>query len=290
MVTMTVRDAELLQRRQSQRQHDGGAVRIGDDLALPAALALLARDELQVIGIDLRHEQRHIRLHAMIARVRDHDVAGLGKGALDLGGDQASMAEKSRRGALPGLHSCTVRSATLSGMPPSRRQLVASRYFLPAERSLAPSHVRSNHGWSCRNLMKCWPTMPVAPRIPTSILVCINLFSLRADRVPSVDKFPLLRAAARFGTRSSERVRDVDGAGAEQKRLAPCSAERRDIGGVRDDGGLESIERCPGATRGSRAPRAASASRPTARLHGCARCVAVVHQADQDLGLALRRG
>ena len=108
----------------------------------------------------------------------------------------ASMAEKSRRGALPGLHSSTVRSATVSGVPPARCHVMASLYFLPAERSLAPSHLRSNHGLPCRNLMKCWPTMPVAPRMPTSIRVCI--IPLRC-----VDRVPQLRVSWALGTRSS---------------------------------------------------------------------------------------
>ncbi len=87
---------------------------------------------------------------------------------------EASMAEKSRRGALPGFESSTSLPATVSGIRPLSRQEVASWYGLPAERSLAPSHLSSNQGWSCRNLTKCWPTMPVAPRMPTSILVCIS--------------------------------------------------------------------------------------------------------------------
>jgi hypothetical protein len=46
-------------------------------------LALLA-EQLQVIGIHLGDEQRHKRIHAEVARVADHDVAGGGKGALDV--------------------------------------------------------------------------------------------------------------------------------------------------------------------------------------------------------------
>ncbi len=80
------------------------------------------------------------------------------------------MAENMRRGApLPGLQSFTIRSRTRSGISPSRRQLVASEYFLPEERSLAPTQVTSNHGWLRRNLMKCWPTIPVPPRTPTGM-------------------------------------------------------------------------------------------------------------------------
>src|ERR1039457_7713298 len=69
------------------------------------------------------------------------------------------------------------RSATESGIAPLSRQAVAAWYGLPAERSLAPSHLRSNHGWFWRNLTKCWPTIPVAPRMPTSILVSISYVS-----------------------------------------------------------------------------------------------------------------
>ena len=80
-------DAELFERAERHHQADGGAIRIGDDLALPAAGALLAGDQPEVVGIDFRNEQRYIELHAMVARVRDHDVSGLGEGALDFGGD-----------------------------------------------------------------------------------------------------------------------------------------------------------------------------------------------------------
>ncbi len=82
------RDAELLQRRERHGQHDGGAIGIGDDLPFPAALALLVRNQLQMIGVDLRDQQRNVRLHAMIARIRNDDVSGLGERLLDLGGDR----------------------------------------------------------------------------------------------------------------------------------------------------------------------------------------------------------
>ncbi len=59
---------------------------------------------------------------------------------------EASMAEKTRRGALPGFESDTVMLAAADGMSPSRRQEVASFSFLPAERSLAPSQVSLNQG------------------------------------------------------------------------------------------------------------------------------------------------
>ena len=34
-------------------------------------------NDLQVIGVDLGHQQRNIGLHAVVARVGDDDVAGL---------------------------------------------------------------------------------------------------------------------------------------------------------------------------------------------------------------------
>ena len=105
-----------------QRQHDGGAVRIGDDLPLPAARPLLPRDDLQVIGIDLGNQQRHIGLHAVVARVRDDDVAGCGERPLDFGGDRCIHRGEHEARRIAGLRTLDVRSATSSGMAPSSRQ------------------------------------------------------------------------------------------------------------------------------------------------------------------------
>ena len=77
------RDAELLQGREPHREHDGRAVGIGHDLPLPSARALLAGDQLQVIGIDFRHEQRHVAIHAVVLRIRYHHVPGLRERLLD---------------------------------------------------------------------------------------------------------------------------------------------------------------------------------------------------------------
>ena len=60
------RDAELPQRPEAHGQHDRRAVRIRDDLPFPAARALLAGDQLQMIRIDFGHQQRHIAIHAVI--------------------------------------------------------------------------------------------------------------------------------------------------------------------------------------------------------------------------------
>jgi hypothetical protein len=84
VVTITA-DAELLQRRQRHGQHNRGAVRIGDDLPFHPRLRCCSGNNLQMIGVDLRHQQRNVRVHAVIARVRYHHVAGLRERLLNLG-------------------------------------------------------------------------------------------------------------------------------------------------------------------------------------------------------------
>src|SRR5262245_17358803 len=65
----------------------------------------------------------------------------------------------------------TTHAAAGSGISPAKRQVQASAYGLPAERSEAASSTTSNHGWAARSWMKRWPTAPVAPRTPTGIRV-----------------------------------------------------------------------------------------------------------------------
>src|SRR5579863_9129342 len=55
-----------------------------------------------------------------------------------------SREENSSCGAPPGLHSCTGNSQALLGMGSRNRQVQASRYVLPADRSEAASHLTSN--------------------------------------------------------------------------------------------------------------------------------------------------
>ena len=54
-------------------------------------------------------------------------------------------------------------------LTPTVRDVLAIGYRPPKDRSLAPTQVKSNQGCPCKNLTKCWPTIPVAPRTPTSI-------------------------------------------------------------------------------------------------------------------------
>src|SRR5271157_1151206 len=78
-------DAKLLmQRRECNHQSDGRAVRIGDYVAarlLPPALLL---DEREMVGVDLRNDERNILLHAKGAGVADHRATGGGKLRLQL--------------------------------------------------------------------------------------------------------------------------------------------------------------------------------------------------------------
>jgi len=52
----------------------------------------------------------------------------------------------------------------------------ASAQDFPSDRSLAASQVRLNQGWCARRAMNCCPTMPVAPRTPTSIFPVFSGF------------------------------------------------------------------------------------------------------------------
>ena len=49
----------------------------------------------------------------------------------------------------------------------AQRPATASSYRLPAERGEAAMAVRVNQGWFSIRVTKRWPTMPVAPMIPT---------------------------------------------------------------------------------------------------------------------------
>ena len=141
MVTMIRSMPNCFSGARRQRHHDGGAVRIGDDLAFPAALALLARNELQMIVIDLRHQQRHIGFHAMIARVRDDDVSRMGEGALDFGRDGSIRRGEHELRRVAGLAFMDVEVRRCSGHgaveTPARRVAI-----LLAGRAIARAHPR----------------------------------------------------------------------------------------------------------------------------------------------------
>ena len=98
--------------------------------ALPAARALLAGHQLQVVGIDLGHQQRHVALHAMVARIRNHDVAGLREGLLDFGGDGRIHGGKKQLRRVARLAVFHRESGDASGTQPPRCHFMASRIIL----------------------------------------------------------------------------------------------------------------------------------------------------------------
>src|SRR6266481_3816932 len=87
------------------------------------------------------------------------------------------------------------------------------------------------------NFTKCWPTIPVAPKTPTSILGCMSVpCSQLLDHVlVDFNRFEDLF----LGYVLAIRVGDVDSARPYQVGLAPGFAEGRNIGGEGDDGRLE---------------------------------------------------
>src|SRR5262249_44944795 len=76
---------------------------IGDNLTLPSTIALLSGNQLQMVGIDLRNEQRNIVLHPMIARIRYYDVPGLGKRTFDIGRYRSIHRRKQQARRIPRL-------------------------------------------------------------------------------------------------------------------------------------------------------------------------------------------
>src|SRR5262245_45787150 len=92
---------------------------------------------------------------------------------------EESRPEKTSLGARPGVAASTSMRATASARGDASRHAAASRYAFPSDRWLAPSHETRNQGWSASRAMNCWPTMPVAPRMPTSMRVAGAIFSYR---------------------------------------------------------------------------------------------------------------
>ena len=180
VVTTTRVMPNWLERRQRHGQHHGRAVGIGDDLPFPAAGAAAAgpasggRDSLPA--------------PAAAHRVPCGDSGSWtpprarpsANALLDFGGHRRVHGREKRDcGALPGFEFLHDEFANVGGHLAVEPPLVASAYFFPAERSLAPSPSQIEPGWSWRNFTKCWPTIPVAPRIPTSMRGCV-ISSLRA--------------------------------------------------------------------------------------------------------------
>src|SRR5260370_21236512 len=105
-------------------------------------------------------------------------------------------------------------------MVPENPQGPASGYGSPADLSDAASHLTSNHGWFSSRLTKRCPTMPVAPRMPTSS------FFITASRGSA----ELFSNSARLATVSvqSSASRSAPGGRSPPLIPAPSTPERDD--------------------------------------------------------------
>src|ERR1700761_8631705 len=88
-------------------------------------------------------------------------------GSISFAAVESNAAKISLGVSLVGDAEFTVSAATREGSGVANRQVVASAYFFPAERSEAESQLTSNHGWFSSSCIKRCPTVPVAPTMPT---------------------------------------------------------------------------------------------------------------------------
>ena len=119
--------------------------------------------------------RRNIGRHAQRARIGDDRAACLRELRLQFGSDRGiergeNYLRGTRRGGRRDNH-----PRNLSGTAVFSFQRAASPYGRPSERSDAASHATSNQGWCSSIWTKRCPTMPVAPRMPTGIFVCMML-------------------------------------------------------------------------------------------------------------------
>ena len=108
-----------------------------------------AGEQRQVVGVDLGDQQRHERIHPVAARVADHDVARRGERRLDVLAPRWRRARRtSSCGPRPGVQASHAHArGCSSGIGVASRQVAASPYALPSDRSLAASQTGLNHGW-----------------------------------------------------------------------------------------------------------------------------------------------
>ena len=131
--------------------------------------------EREVIGVHLRDEERHGRVHAVVARVAHHDVAGVREGPLQLAGDTGVERGEDEAGTDAGSRGLDGALGDPLGdrrlEPPGRRVRVALPFRALAGGEPGELEPRVPASW----LMNCWPTIPVAPSTPTSIRLRIVL-------------------------------------------------------------------------------------------------------------------
>ena len=136
--------------------------------AFPAFRLLLFRQEAQVIGVHLGNQQRHQRIHPVVARVADDEVTGGGEGLLDVAGHRRVEGGKDHARTAAGdagVHlAAGERVGNRRGESPRRDSAVRLAFG-----SLARRQPRGREPRMARQAdTNCWPTTPVAPRMPTS--------------------------------------------------------------------------------------------------------------------------
>src|SRR5579872_2683178 len=82
--------------------------------------------------------------------------------------------EKTKSQSSGGCGAFTMIRFTDSGILPGSLQVQAFSNVFPSERSEAASAVTSNCGWCSSNWINRWPTVPVAPSIPTRSFADMN--------------------------------------------------------------------------------------------------------------------
>ena len=193
VATITRSMPKLAHWSQRHGQNDSGTVGIGDDKPVPSSLSLLASSAV-VDGPDSTSGTISgiVRFHAVIARIGNHDMASRSKGAFDIPWQQRRPLPKKQASerCRAAIRRPSFQRHRQAYRHPAATKSHPSASYRP-ERSLAPSHVSLNHGWPCKKRMKCWPTMPVPPRIPTSIvfIFCRVHVSARAFP-PGGGKYP----------------------------------------------------------------------------------------------------
>ena len=125
--------------------------------------------------------------------------------------------------------------------------------------------------------MKCCPTMPVAPRMPTSIRVCIS-------SLPFVDRFPRLRVSCCFGHALFERVGHVDRCRVRSGTARPTGRRTREYRWCTPPRWFR-CRRCAFRRSAGISMTSRSSARPsTARRERGLGVGGIAHQPDHDLG------
>ena len=139
---------------------------------------------LDVVGIDLGHDQRHLGVHAEGVAVVDHDGAaldGLGQQLLRdvVARRQVTMSQPSKAsGQASSITICSPRNSTV----------------LPAERALASSlSLPTGNSCSLRHSSIWVPTAPVAPKIAT--VYCFMLPPLKVMAFACTPSRPIVVAS-----------------------------------------------------------------------------------------------